>query len=141
MIEVNYTLGIQLVNFLIMLWFLNAFVFKPVLRFVEEREKKMKAMDHEAKGAAERCDAALSGYESKLKKMRQDASEITSSARREAQDASLKIVEDARVKFKAELDGTRDNIKKDMDDASASLKKEVSGMASLIASRILGRNV
>ncbi|MBI5816442.1 MAG: F0F1 ATP synthase subunit B [Nitrospinae bacterium] len=141
MIEVNYTLGIQLLNFLIMLWFLNAFVFKPILRSVEERERRIKAMENEGKGAAERCEASLAEYEAKIKQMKHEASEITASARKRAQESAMKVMDEAKGVFKERLDRARGEINKDIDSASATLKKEVSGVASLIASRIMGRSV
>ncbi|MBI5078450.1 F0F1 ATP synthase subunit B [Candidatus Saganbacteria bacterium] len=141
MIEVNYTLGVQLLNFLIMLWFLNAFVFKPILRSVEERERRIKGMENEGKGAAERCETALAEYEAKIKQMKHEASEITAASRKKAQEAAGKIMDEAKGVFKERIDKARADINKDLDAASATLKKEVSGVASLIASRIMGRSV
>ncbi|MBI4666519.1 MAG: F0F1 ATP synthase subunit B [Nitrospinae bacterium] len=141
MIEINFTLAIQAVNFLLMLWFLNAFVFKPILRVVAEREKKFKTMEQEGKGLAERCDNALTQYESKLAQIKKDAAEITGGARRGAQEASAKIMEDARGRFKQAVEKARLDIQKDADTASEQLKKDVNALAQGMAAKIIGRSV
>ncbi len=61
MINVNFTLFIQLINFLILLLLLNSLLFKPVLAKIRERESKIKAdrdkasqLESEVSGAREK---------------------------------------------------------------------------------------
>lgn len=132
---------VQVANFLFMLWFLNKFIFKPILKAVEERESKFKGIDNDGKALLARGEKALADYEKKLAQLRHDSAEITAAARKEAQDASLKIIDDAKASFKQTVDKARSDIAKDAETASAAVKKEVSIFAGLIASKIIGRDV
>jgi len=136
-----WMLLVQIANFLFMLWFLNRFVFKPILKVVDEREGKFKGLDADGKALLARGDAALAGYEKKLTQLRHDSAEVTANARKEAQEASLKIIEEAKGSFKETVDKARSDIAKDADTASVAIKKEVALFAGLIASKIIGRNV
>ncbi|MFH0823492.1 MAG: hypothetical protein V2B18_12130, partial [Pseudomonadota bacterium] len=65
MISVNFTLVIQVINFIVLLLVLNAILYKPVLAKIRERENRIKegrekaaelerqVQDHEARHAAE----------------------------------------------------------------------------------------
>ena len=134
-------LAIQVVNFLLMLWFLNKFVFKPILKAVDERESKFKVIDNDGKAMLARGEQALTDYEKKLAQIRHDSAEVTAVARKEAQDASLKIIDGAKASFKQTVDKARSDIAKDAETASAAIKKEVTLFAGLIAAKIIGRDV
>lgn len=41
--QFNITFFVQIFNFFITYWFLNKFMFKPVINFIKKREKKEKA--------------------------------------------------------------------------------------------------
>ena len=132
---------VQIANFLFMLWFLNKFVFKPILKVVDEREGKFKGLDTDGKALLARGEAALAGYEKKLTRLRHDSAEVTATARKEAQEASLKIIEEAKGSFKQTVDKARADIAEDAQTAGAAIKKEVALFAGLIASKIIGRDV
>lgn len=134
-------LVVQIANFLFMLWFLNKFVFKPILKAVDEREGRFKGLDHDSKALLARGEKALTDYEKKVAQIRHDSAEVTANARKEAQEASLKIIDEAKNSFKQTVDKARLDIAKDSETASAVIKKEVSLFSGLIASKIIGRDV
>jgi F-type H+-transporting ATPase subunit b len=136
-----WMLLVQIANFLFMLWFLNRFIFKPILKAVDERESKFKGLDSDGKSLLARGEAALAGYEKKLTALRHESAEVTATARKEAQDASLKIIDDAKGSFKQAVDKARADIAKDAQTAGDAIKKEVALFAGLIATKIIGRNV
>jgi F-type H+-transporting ATPase subunit b len=142
MIEIHpLMLAIQAANFLFMLWFLNAFVFKPILKAVDERETRFKNMERDGKALFERGELALADYEKKLAQLRHDSAAVTANARKEAVEASSKIIDEAKGSFKQAVDKARAEIAKDADTASAAIKKDVAVFAGLIASKIIGRDV
>jgi F-type H+-transporting ATPase subunit b len=142
MIEIYpWMLLVQIANFLFMLWFLNRFVFKPILKAVDERESKFKGLDRDGKALLARGEQALTDYEKKLAQLRHDSAEVTATARKEAQEASLKIIDEAKNSFKQTVDKARSDIATDAQAAGAAIKKEVSLFAGLIASKIMGRDV
>jgi len=141
MVEVNYTLVIQTINFLVMLWFLNRFIFRPVLKHIDERDRKMDAMNKEVENLARRGEAALEKYETEIREIRHEASEIISSARQESLDIQLKILEEARGDFKKTIDKSRKEMEKEVSIASESLKKDLDHFAGSLAGKILGREL
>jgi len=141
MIEVNFTLIIQAVNFLVMLWFLNSFIFKPVLSHIDKREKKIKGISDEAERLAARGDASKVKYEEDLVSIHHAASEIVASARKQAQDQQTRILDDSKNKFKEIIENSRTRINEEMGSATESLNKELEGFGRSMAEKILGRKM
>ncbi|HEB71649.1 MAG TPA: ATP synthase F0 subunit B [Nitrospirae bacterium] len=141
MIEINFTLIIQAVNFLVMLWFLNSFIFKPVLGHIDKREKKIKGISDEAERLAARGDASKVKYEEDLVSIHHTASEIIASARKQAQDQQTKILDDSKNKFKEIIENSRTRINGEMGSATDSLNKELEGFGRSMAEKILGRKM
>lgn len=141
MIDVNFTLAIQAVNFLLLLWFLNSFIFKPVLRAVEERERRIAELEDEARRAAGKSEKALAEYEKMIAETRREAAGIVGSARAEAQDASSRIIEEARLRFNEEIEKAVESVNAEVEAASRTLKKQIGDLAVSLAGKILGRKV
>lgn len=139
MININFTLLVQLANFLILLIVLNFLLFKPILRVLDEREKLVKEST-EIKGRLNTlADEGIVRYEKELVDAKQQAMGIRTSTRGEvmaefrqqvlqAKEDNLKELEDARQKISTEAESTR-----------KTLIKEAEGLAEDIASKLVGR--
>ena len=60
-----WTLGLQTVNFLIVIWLLSRFLYRPIRRIIEEREAADKAASDAAKDKLEEAQAVRRTYEDK----------------------------------------------------------------------------
>jgi len=83
-IQVNITLLIQLVNFLLLLVILNAFLYKPILAKIREREAAIKRDRSEAEALARRVEEQEKRHQDELSKARQTAAEVVAATHGEA---------------------------------------------------------
>ena len=97
MVNINATLIAQALNFLILLFILAKFAYKPLLKVMEERKEKiandLKAAD-QAKADAE---AVKAEYAAKLAEAKAEAQEIIDNARKTAAAAHDKIMADTKA--------------------------------------------
>lgn len=141
MVEVNFTFWIQAVNFIIILLFLNRFIFKPILARLDERERVFKAMKDEADRVSRDGADKLAQFEQEMVRMRHDASVILGDARRDAMQSLGKTVEESKTTFRQRVETAREQIAQESAAASASLRGEVEGLARAMAEKILGRKM
>jgi F-type H+-transporting ATPase subunit b len=141
MISLNITLLFQAVNFFIMLFFLNTFLFKPVLQVYEERLRKMASLEESAKGTARKADDAVADYEKKLSEMRRESAEVIANSRKEGLEESARVVAAAQAEFNSRLDESRKQLSAEVETVAQTLKKDVSVFASALSTSILGRSV
>jgi len=141
MIEINWTLWVQAANFIVMLVFLNHFIFKPILAHVEKRESEIRALREEADGLRKKGEAALAEYEAGIARIRSEAAAEIGSARAKAQEETSAKLLHARKEFDAKIEAARAGIRKELETASAALKPEIDKFARSLAGKILGRGI
>lgn len=126
----------QLLNFLIVMLILWAFVYKPVVKMLDERQKKIE----DAVKNAEKIDVRLSAIESEkdniLKEAKKEAQHIAEKAQRAADERHEEIVTAAKreverviAKGKAQLADEKAAMLKDM-------RKDIVDIAMKAAARI-----
>jgi len=93
------TLAFQTINFLVLLWLLNRFLFKPLRRKLDERgrtiaEDLQSARSQEAKAAQLRTE-----WEERRRTVEEEAEETLLASRREASEMSADLFEEARTRL------------------------------------------
>ncbi len=141
MIELNGTILIQLVNFFIMIFFLNHFLFKPILKVVEKRNNTMRSLNSDDAKFRKNADRAMREYDSKMLELKKETANILLSARRRADKEQDEMINGAREKFKQEMETAKEEIKRHSDRALEELRGDVKGISRDIAEKILGRGV
>ncbi|MCK5350953.1 ATP synthase F0 subunit B [bacterium] len=141
MISVNFTLLVQLANFLILLVILNYLLFKPVLRVLDEREKLVNESAEMKETLGQLTVESIEKYEGKLMNAKQEAMGIRAAERTEAMAGFRQAVQEARAAGEQELDKARQEIATEADRSRESLKAEAHSLADGIASRLAGRKL
>ena len=105
-----FTVAAQLVNFLILLWLLKRFLYQPVLKALDEREKKIAAeLEHaasiEAEAAREKAEwqKKNAGFEEQRQLMLKQAADEAASRRNELLDAARQEYDALHSKLLATL--------------------------------------
>ncbi len=141
MINVNFTLFIQLINFLILLLLLNSLLYKPVLAKIRERESKIKA----DRDKASQLDAEVLEQEKKhqeaLIEARQVAGKEKAELLAEAKKSEADILEKARIEAARIVDDMKSSIQAESEKVRAALKGEMAPLAQSISEKILGRAI
>jgi len=141
MIDINWTLGVQAANFIVMLVFLNQFIFKPMLAHLEKREAEMKDLRDNVEDLRKKGEEALAEYEASVEKIRSDAAAAVAGARRDAQEAMSARLSASRKEFETQIQSARAKIQAETEAASSTLKSEIDNMARSMAGKILGRSI
>ena len=139
MIEINETLIVQFVNFLVLIFFLNYFLFKPVMEVVERRNNKLRSFANDTAKFAKKSEEAVKGYEEKLSRMKKDSAAVLLAARQQSAAEHDKIIKESRRNYAQQIEKAKQEIEKESAQTSAVLRKEAEAISREIASRLLGR--
>lgn len=119
----------QIVNFLIIFWVLKRFMYKPVLKLLDERRKKIEDGLKHAEEAEIKFAESVKKEEEILKKAQSEAKKMLD----EARDAREKMLKDAEEDTKKQvaklLTEARDLINEETTQASKKLEVQVSKLA------------
>ncbi len=141
MVDVNYTILVQLANFIVLIFILNALLLKPVLKHLSARDARIQGSHDEAKENADRAEQLLASFEAELAEARVKANQAFNALQQEgiaeqrgklaaAKAEAQKIVEKAESELAGEAAKARQVLQAEM----AKLPKD-------IASKLLGRSV
>jgi len=135
------TLLLHVLIILIMVYVLNATLFKPINRILEAREKRTRGRLTEAEEILRDVSAKLTNYERTLRQARGETYAFAERERAEAiQDRQLKLNE-MRQQIADLVSREKETVKRQADEARAQLDIESRGIAREIGSRVLSRPI
>lgn len=122
-------LAAQIVNFLIVLWVLKKFLYKPVLDVLKKRQTEIQEGLANAEKARKMLEETIEKEKSILKKAQLDAQKILQDAKTQAQRISKIAEEEAQKRTERLIDEARNQIAQDINDAQKRLTSHVSKLA------------
>jgi F-type H+-transporting ATPase subunit b len=131
----------QAVNFLLVLWLLNRFVFKKILRFLEERKKGIEQgleLTEKAKLEMERIGEVRHRAMGKAKELAED---LMLQSKAQGARAEKEIVEKARAGAEGILLKAKQESERKKQDALKEAQDEIQKRAFVLAEAVLSRSL
>jgi F-type H+-transporting ATPase subunit b len=141
LINVDWSLAVQVVNFLFLLAILYRFLYKPLLGKMEERTVAIKRSLDEAQAA--RAEAARQQEENatRLRAAYAEAQSIRAAALQEAAEEQRKLVDSARREAQQLVESAKAQMDSDVRRAREELRREVSEIAVTVAEKLVRRSL
>jgi len=138
----NYGLMVwTLVIFLILLFVLSRFAFKPIIAAVEAREQALEDAINSAKRDREEAALLLAQHRAALDASRGEGQKLIADARVAAERVRTELVEQAHAEQAKMLERARAEIDAERAKAIAELRKEAVDLAILGAGKVIGQNL
>ena len=141
MIDLNYTMLIQMVNFLVLIFILNLLLYKPITKIIDERNKKIEDSKSEVESLDEKAELKIADYEEKMRQARQEAMSQRNEVKDEGEEAGKKIVEGARGEISTMIEGFKVTLASEREAARNVLRDQSKKIAVEISEKVLGRGV
>jgi F-type H+-transporting ATPase subunit b len=91
-----FTVGAQALNFLILVWLMKRFLYKPILHAIDEREKRIAAELANADKKKDEAQKESDAFKHKNEEFDQQRDSLLSKATEEAQAERLRLLDEAR---------------------------------------------
>ena len=137
----DYTLLIQMVIFLALVFALNLLLFKPILSIIDRRKKQLEEADNEIRLFNESVDKKAAEYDEKLKQAKIKASEMKKEIIQEGANQAKNIVDAVRNEIPVIAREVQQKMDKEVEKAKAILDGHSKQLSMEIAQKILGRPV
>jgi F-type H+-transporting ATPase subunit b len=141
MVEVNYTVWIQMVNFIVLIFVLNILLYKPILKIIDKRNRQLEESDEEVKGLQETVDQRMAEYEEKVRQAKLAALDQKKIVQQEGSEEGGKIIEEAKNNISRIIEEAHVEIGKEMDEARGILENQSRKTSIEIAEKVLGRGI
>ncbi len=129
------------VAFIVLIFPLNALIFRPLLNVMEARDDRIAGNHRRAEGAQRQAEAALERYEESVLAARDEATLERRTRLDAARAEQLGITRTAREEVEREIERAREELEGSLAEARETLRAGSEELARLAAERILGRRV
>ena len=127
----------QVLGFLVVLWILRAFAWKPLLKVLEDRRRRI-ADDFAAAGKARTdMEALKADFEARIRGIESSARQRIAEAAREGEKLSSQIVEEGRERAREQLERATAEIRREKEKALAELRAQMVNSVILATERVV----
>jgi len=141
LIDIDHTVWIQLVLFLIVALIGSRLLFRPYLRMRDERSAGIEGARDEAARLSAEADARLAHYEREIASARAKAQDERRTMRTDAAARQREATETARAQAASAFENARLRVERETNAARQQLMPRAAQTAEEIAGKLLGRKV
>jgi F-type H+-transporting ATPase subunit b len=127
----------QIFGFLLLLWLLKLFAWKPILKILDERKERIGQGLKQIEEAQQELSRLKEEYQAKLKRIDQEAHLRMQEAIAESHQISTEIQEEARAEAKKILEKAQSTIIMEVAKAKVSLKEEIVNLALTATEKLI----
>ena len=131
----------QIIGFLILLWCLNRFVFKPIFAILDERQKAIQDTYDQLDKDRAAMEQTRRQYEERLANIEHDARERIQAAVKEAQALRDSLVADAQRQAEAIVAQGRNDSEQERQQAFLEMRQQVVALAVAAAGKVVGESL
>ncbi len=135
------TLLTLIVAFVILIFPLNAAIFQPLFRVMDERDAKISGATEEAKQLVAKAEELTAEYREGIRQAREEAEGARKEQLEAARSEHGSITGAARAESEDEVGRARTEIEASLSEARTTLETASRDLAKVAAERILGRSL
>lgn len=140
-VDFDITFVVQVAILVLLFLILKPLLFNPMIRLIEERERRIDGAKDDARQMYTKADATIAEYEEHVLRVKQQAGEERDRLRIEGQRQEQRILSQARDEADVLLEEGKEKINHEGNALRTELEVKAQQLAYEIASRALGREV
>ena len=141
MIDIDWTLFAQIINFLLLVFLLNVVLFRPIRNAIKDRQAKLLAQEAEFNLLMDQGRSLEDEIKEKLAAARREGAGARETLKQDGAQAEASLLEEVTRQVEVEWATVEKKIKADVAKARTSLHKQAQTFAQLLATKILGREL
>ncbi len=139
--DLDATLPLMAIQFLLLALVLNATFYKPIGKAIDERDDYIRTNQLEARERLAKVEQLAKEYEQKLAAARRQSQTIVTDAQAEAQKTAAEKIAGAQREAQAQREQAAQEIEQQKQEALRSLEQQVDTLSRQILEKLLGSKV
>ncbi len=141
MISLDYSLGIQIINFILLIFILNRLLYKPLLGLIDKRNHKIEASEAECLRLKKTVEQKMAADEEKLRLAKATAVEQKNGIIRQGADEAKASIDSVRADIPAMMEQFHARMEEEISKAKRILIGQSHKLSVEIAEKVLGRSL
>lgn len=139
--NVTATLLGQMATFAVLVWFVNRYLWHPMITMLEARSKRISDGLAAAERGKHELELAEQDSAKRLRQAKQDAADIINAANKRANEIVEESKEKARREGQRQLEAAKAEIEQEMNRAQEHIREQVLTLSIKCAEKVLRREV
>ena len=135
------SLWIMILAFSALIFPLNALIFQPIFRALDERQERIEGARSRSAQLEASAGEVLTRYESAIREARSESEASRQTQLTSAREEQVHLTSQARSEAEQELERARGELSRSLEDARATLRASADDLATTAAEQILGRTL
>ncbi|MCB1195562.1 F0F1 ATP synthase subunit B [bacterium] len=141
MIDISFTMILQIINFGILMWVLNKLLYKKLLDYLDRRAEGVKVDLDEASRLQNEAKTLLEQREEELMQAKTQAASIVRNSKKEGEEARTQILARAEQESQKIIDDGKAAVETERKKAAAQLRSDVADVAVAVAEKIVEKSI
>ncbi|MBU2054823.1 MAG: ATP synthase F0 subunit B [Proteobacteria bacterium] len=141
MISLDYSLGFQIINFLLLILVLNRLLYKPIMGIIDKRAKKLEGSEAEINRLQETVEQKVSAYQEKLRLAKAAAVEHNNEIIRQGAEEAKAVIAAVRAEIPVMMEQFQARMEAEIAEAKRILTGRSRSLSLEIAEKVLGRSL
>ena len=137
----DYTLFIQMVNFLVLLFVLNLILFRPIRKIMRERNQIVDNFNSDIASLTDSAQESMGQFEQKVQEARKEGVARVQSMKDEGEEVEAELIAATTREVQAKIEEARNRVASDIQEARAQLQTQVQVFSVAVTEKILGRSI
>jgi F-type H+-transporting ATPase subunit b len=141
MLQIDQSLFIQIGNFLVLVFLLNIFLYRPIRRIIARRGEEMGSLEHAIRDYQEKAEENEKGIQEHMVEARKEGFKVKESLKIEGIEKEKGILQESSSTVEETISRGRSEIDEQMKGVRKVLDEQMTIFSKELAEKILGRNV
>jgi F-type H+-transporting ATPase subunit b len=135
------TLIAQIINFVFLLVILRLFAYKPIMKMLDERARKIKESMEEVQKVKEQAAQTEEEFKKKVEAANKEGQELIARAMRTGEEARQRAQLEAKQEAQVLVEKARVEIQRERDETIGELRQEFADLTVVAAEKVIGKSL
>ena len=135
------TLVAQIINFAILFGLLYLVAYKPIMRMLNERSRKIRESMEQTEFIRQQAEQAEEESKKQIEAAAKEGQEVVAQAVRTGEEVRREAQQEAKQEAESLISRARTEIQRERDDAIGELRKEFADLTILAAGKVIDRSL
>lgn len=141
MIKLDWTIIMQMINFIILIWALNYVAYRPIRGILARRKEKIDGLESGIDRFEKDAREKASQFDEGLREAREKGAKLKISLEEKAKQEEQQMLEQIHEKAGRDLEEIRERVARETDEVRKSLQSQIDFFANEISRKMLGRTI
>lgn len=139
--EINATILVSAISFIVFIFIMNKILYKPVLEIMEKRQNYIDANKNEADEHHKKAQQLLADKDARVAEAQRTSRDIVASKADAIKEEKSKVLNDTKNSVTSYFSEQKQNLAHQKDEAAANMKHDVADLANRLTTKLMGEGI